>query len=153
MRTRLAASAAASVLFLLACATPAMTVLTSSGQREEEMWGAVLLLMGWLGAFTFQLGWYANPLLVLTLILLLMGKDRGAIWTGVAASLLGLSSLSWYFNPVPANEGGGQDLNLLYPSIGFYLWMFSLLLGPITAYELSQRDAATRAAVAPPTAA
>ncbi|MBN9684916.1 MULTISPECIES: hypothetical protein [unclassified Corallococcus] len=99
-RTRLIACGASALLFVLACATPAMTVFNTGQRAEEHLWGMVLLLLGWLGAFMFQFGWYANLLLALAFVLLLAGADRKAFWVGCAACILGLSSLTWYVNPL-----------------------------------------------------
>ncbi|MFY1829252.1 hypothetical protein ACN47A_25265 [Myxococcus fulvus] len=132
-----------SLLFVLGCAQPALVLYNTGTGKEESMWGMAILLTGWLGVFVMQVGWFANPLLLLTLLLLLMGKYRGAYWTGVVTVLVGLSSLSWYLNPIPADEGGSPDrqLELLHPTLGYFFWMGSLLVGPITATILGRREA------------
>ncbi|MBZ4331740.1 hypothetical protein NR800_07835 [Corallococcus interemptor] len=136
------------VLFVLACATPAMTVFNTNKRAEEQMWGLPLLLVGWLGVFILQFGWFANPLAFLASILLLDGEDRKALWVGGAASILGLSTLTWYVKPIPADESGGNRyLELLYPSVGFVCWMASLLVIPITAWLLRERTAKSKAQV------
>ncbi|NOJ94591.1 hypothetical protein HMI51_16835 [Corallococcus coralloides] len=141
-KTRRLACGASALLFVLACATPAMTVFNTNQRAEEQMWGLPLLLVGWLGVFTLQFGWFANPLLCLAFVLLLVGEDRKALWVGVAACVLGLSSLSWYVDPIPADESGGDRyLELLYPSIGFIFWLGSMLVIPLTAQHLSQPEA------------
>ncbi|MBU8897773.1 hypothetical protein KRR26_19335 [Corallococcus sp. M34] len=107
-----------------------------------------LLLCGWLGAVEMQWGWFANPLLLLTLILLLMGRYRGAFWVGVVAVLVGLSTLSWYQHSIPADEGGSPDrqLELLYPTLGFFFWLGSLVAGPACASILAKREVEAKAA-------
>lgn len=148
-RTRLIACGVSAVLFVLACATPAMTVFNTNLRAEEHMWGMPLLLVGWLGVFTLQFGWFANPLLCLALILLLAGANRKALWVGGAACILGLSSLTWYVNPIPADESGGNRyLELLHPSVGFVFWMASLGVIPFTARLLLEREAEARAQAA-----
>ncbi|QAT85176.1 hypothetical protein EJ065_3615 [Corallococcus coralloides] len=118
-----------------------MTVFNTNQRAEEQMWGLPLLLVGWLGVFTLQFGWFANPLLCLAFVLLFVGEDRKALWAGVAACVLGLSSLSWYVDPIPADESGGDRyLELLYPSIGFIFWLGSMLVIPLTAQHLSQPE-------------
>ncbi|NBC43407.1 hypothetical protein HRD49_02160 [Corallococcus exiguus] len=144
-KTRLLACGASALLFVLACATPAMTVFNANKRDEEQMWGLALLLMGWLGVFTMQFGWFANPLLCVAFVMLLVGADRKALWVGGAASILGLTSLTWYINPIPADESGGDRyLELLYPSIGFIFWLGSLLVIPLTAHHLSQPEAESK---------
>ncbi|MBJ6759142.1 hypothetical protein JGU66_00115 [Myxococcaceae bacterium JPH2] len=122
---------------------PALVLFNTGTGKEDSMWGATLLLLGWMGAFVMLWGWFANPLLLLTLILLLLGKYRGAFWVGVVAVLVGLSSLSWYLHSIPADEAGSADrqLELLYPTLGFFFWMGSLLVGPVSAPILAKREA------------
>jgi putative copper export protein len=112
------------------------------------MWGVTILLTGWLGAFVTQWGWFANPLLLLTLTLLLMGRYRGAFWVGVVTVLVGLSTLSWYLHSIPADEGGSHNrqLELLYPTLGYAFWMGSLLVGPASASILAKKEAEAKTA-------
>ncbi|AFE05415.1 hypothetical protein COCOR_03756 [Corallococcus coralloides DSM 2259] len=149
-KTRLTACGVSALLFVLACATPAMTVYNTNQRAEEHMWGMPLLLVGWVGVFTFQFGWYANPLLALAFVLLLAGADRKALCVGGAACVLALSSLTWYVNPVPADESGGNRyLELLSPSIGFIFWLGSMAVIPATAHHLSQPDPQSSASPEP----
>ena len=54
--------------------------------------GIELFLVGWIGAVTMYVGWYANPLLLLTWFLGWHGKYAEATLIGVLATLLALSS-------------------------------------------------------------
>ncbi|MCY1033831.1 hypothetical protein OV207_20430 [Corallococcus sp. BB11-1] len=152
VKERFLAASGVSVLFLIACAAPAMRVITVgsiSRSNERDLAGYELLLTGWLGVFGLNIGWYANPLSAIALFLLMLGADRGALVVGSIAAVVGMSSLSWYVHPLPADEGGVQFTELLYPSIGFICWMLSLVLIPLVALELSSRRKAQAAAPAP----
>ncbi|MCY1047296.1 hypothetical protein OV208_38720 [Corallococcus sp. bb12-1] len=152
VKERLFAALAASGLFIFACVAPAMHVITvssSSQTNERDMAGLELLAVGWMGVFALNVGWYANPLLALALFLLVLGADRGALVVGTIAAIVGASSLSWYVHPLPADESGGRDIELLYPSLGFVCWMLSLLIVPFTARELSSRLTASAPAPTP----
>ncbi|MCP3060113.1 hypothetical protein LXT21_15120 [Myxococcus sp. K38C18041901] len=138
----MSAAALSALLFVLGCAQPALVLHNTGTGKEESLWGMAILLTGWLGVFVMQMGWFANPLLLLTLLLLLMGRYRGAYWAGVVTVLVGLSTLSWYLNPIPADEGGSPDrqLELLHPTLGYFFWMGSLLVGPATAVILGRKE-------------
>ncbi|SET76455.1 hypothetical protein SAMN05443572_103120 [Myxococcus fulvus] len=144
--TRASAAALSAILFVLGCAQPALVLYNTGTGKEDSMWGMTLLLTGWLGVFLMQGGWFANPLLLLTLTLLLMGRYRGAYWTGVVTVLFGLSTLSWYLYSIPADEGGSPDrqLELLHPTFGYFFWMGSLLVGPASAAILGRKEAARK---------
>ncbi|NOK00695.1 MULTISPECIES: hypothetical protein [Myxococcus] len=146
--TRATATALSAILFVLGCALPAVVLYNTGSRQEDSMWGVSLLLVGWLGVFVMQWGWFANPLLLLTLALLLMGKYRGAFWVGVVTVLVGLSTLSWYLHSIPADEAVSPDrqLELLYPTLGYFFWMGSLLVGPASAFILAKKEAEAKAA-------
>ncbi len=145
--TRTSAAVVSTVLFIVSCALPALVLYNTATKQEDTMSGVTLLLTGWLGVFVMQGGWFANPLLAVTLLLLLMGRYRGAFWTGFLAVLVGLSSLSWYFHSIPADEGVSptRQLELLYPTLGFFFWLGSLLVGPVSASILAKREAEPKA--------
>ncbi|RKH44519.1 hypothetical protein D7V93_36145 [Corallococcus llansteffanensis] len=145
MKERVLAAVVASVFFIIACATPAMRVATVGYQgtpgHEKDMSGFELLLNGWMGAWSMNFGWYANPLFAIALLLLLVGADRKALWVGTFAALVGLSSLTWFVQPLPS--GSTSLAKLVYPSMGFVCWMLSLSSVPLTALELSSRHKAS----------
>ncbi|WP_158625186.1 hypothetical protein [Corallococcus terminator] len=150
MKERLLAALAASGFFIIACVMPAMTVAAvGTTSREREMSGLEILLTGWMGAVEMNFGWYANPLLGVALLLLLIGKDRPTLWVGTSAALVGLSSLTWFVHPLPSYDGGASVNELLYPSVGFFCWMISLCIAPLTALELASRSKASVPTPAP----
>ncbi|WP_147450399.1 hypothetical protein [Corallococcus carmarthensis] len=128
-----------------------MTAINTAADRLKEMGGLELLLYGWVGVPKLQFGWLANPLLLVALGLLAAGAYRKALRVGTAACVLGLSSLTWYAVPIPVSFGGANsDLQLFHPSIGFFFWMASLLVAPVTAHLLSQRETGSKPQVSSP---
>lgn len=107
--------------------------------------GSQLLWMGWMGMlYSGIVAWLANPLYVLALLLMILRKDRGAFWLGLAAFLIGLDSLrldTWRVDekPVPIDHLGTS----------FYLWEASFLIlaiGAFVAWRRSSNDRGGRAA-------
>ncbi|XXF79349.1 hypothetical protein P2318_06240 [Myxococcaceae bacterium GXIMD 01537] len=122
------AAIASLVLFIIACATPAMVCFKTSSGGDETMFGFVLLLLGWLGVVDMNFGWFANPPLALALLFLALRKFTvSAVLSGLAL-LIALSSLSWYIHPMSADEGGVGRLILKYPHVGFFCWVGSILV-------------------------
>lgn len=116
------------ILFILACATPAISF---SQHGETGFWlGWGMLPFGWLGLFGGgephpQIGWYANPILLVAWVMLLLGKWKGSIVLGLLALAIGLTSFSLR----------SMDIGIDFPSvlsdiklgIGAYLWLASML--------------------------
>jgi hypothetical protein len=138
------------VLFVVACALPAVVTYNTGNRETESMWGVTMLFVGWLGAFANLWGWFANPLLLLSLPLLGVGWYRAAFWAGIASVIVGLSTLSWYVHSIPADEGGSasRQLELSYPTLGFFCWMGSLVMVPASASILARQEAEAKAAAA-----
>ncbi|AKQ68264.1 hypothetical protein A176_005176 [Myxococcus hansupus] len=141
---------ASGVLFAVSCALPAVVAYNTGTRELESMWGLSMLTDGWMGPVANLWGWFANPLLLLSLPLLAKGRYRWAFWLGIAAVIVGLSTFSWYTNPIPVNEGGSRSrrLELSYPTLGFFCWMGSLVMVPASAALLARKDAKVKAAAA-----
>ncbi len=80
--------------------------------------GFVCLLFG----FSY-LAWYANPLILLSVILIAL-RSRWAVATSALALALAFSALS--IETVPYNEGG-DDAEVVGYGLGFFLWLASML--------------------------
>lgn len=133
-RPRFIACGVSIVLFVIACLLPAMVVrVPHSGYSMQT--GFELLWFGPLGVFSLNFGWCANPLLVVALIMLALGKDPKALRFGVVACVLGASSVINLTHPPEVRE----------PGIGFFVWLASLLVVPATAILLQERQAESQA--------
>ncbi|REG34217.1 hypothetical protein ATI61_103110 [Archangium gephyra] len=145
-RFRRRAALASLGLYVLACATPAVATYDTVNREYNLLFGAELLLIGCLGVFAFNYGWFANLFLAGSGFALLMRKDRTALVLGVLAILVGLDTLYWYEKPMLATSRANQvetgELQLRYPSIGFFLWMASMFVLVIAVLVLRQRSRA-----------
>ncbi|MCP3063664.1 hypothetical protein LXT21_33310 [Myxococcus sp. K38C18041901] len=146
--TRRRAVVASGVLFAVACALPAVVSYNTGSRELEPMWGHSMLINGWVGPIAYLWGWFANPLLLLSLWMLAKGRYMGAFRGGAVAVFVALTTFTWYANPVPVTGGGSRSrrLELSHPTFGFFFWMGSIALVPISASLLSRRDAEAKAA-------
>jgi hypothetical protein len=128
-------------LFIAACTFPAVDFedghLGGDTVRFGAPTGLVALLLGWLPPFCIP--WLANPIWLFGMIGLSRGKYWAACALGVAASLLGLTTLL-FFSPMAGLTGfllDGWSLKLWqragHAMLGFYLWQASLLALPMGA--------------------
>jgi hypothetical protein len=144
-------------LYVLACATPAVATYDTVNREYGLIFGAQLLISGYMGVFFYNYGWFANLFLAGAGLALLMRKDRTALVLGLLAILVGLDTLSWYAKPMLAVSRANQvetgELQLRYPSIGFFLWMASMLVFVIAGLVLRRRTRAPAPGPAGPIAA
>jgi hypothetical protein len=92
-------------------------------------YGYSVLLLGFLGVFVGVFAWFANPLMLLALVLSKFKKDLGARVVSVMAVALGLQS--YMLKAVPFNESSMEPSNLNFVDrlgLGFYLWMGALVV-------------------------
>ena len=90
--------------------------------------GFHILLMGPLGVFLGMFAWFANPLMLLALLLSTFRKRRTSMAIAVAAIALGLQAYA--FRAVPFSEASMDPSNLNHVDhlgYGFYLWMAALV--------------------------
>lgn len=103
----------AAVLFLLSMAD---TALITSQQAIKGYW---VLLTGWMGFVIFQFAWFANPLILLSLMLF----RRKTGWALVASTLaLICSSQAFLFADIPVDTSG-KSIEVLSRGNGFYYWV------------------------------
>lgn len=87
--------------------------------EEQAIYGYWVLLTGWLGFMFFQFAWYANPLTVLTL-LLMRRHPWWALLTGALALLC--MSQAFLFYEIPSNAKG-DTIAIISRGNGFYCWV------------------------------
>mgnify|MGYP000153257397 CR=1 FL=1 len=105
---------AAAVLF---CIAMVETVYVTDEQLS--VYGYWILLTGWLGFVFFQFAWYANPLIILTLLLM---KNRP--WWALLAGALALLCMSqgFLFYEIPS-DAQGNTIAIVSRGVGFYCWV------------------------------
>lgn len=105
------------ILFYLP-SLPLPTLIPAKGD-PSFLAGFVCLAFGWA-----HLPWYANPLLLVSAILVLARRPRWALVPAVLAIPIALSALTidqvWY------NEAG-HEADVVGYGLGFYLWIASLV--------------------------
>ena len=130
MGLRLGIAGGAMLLYLASCLALALRFdrieRASDGPHLVKGWEAALL--GWQGIFLGNLGWIANPILLIGLVFALRGSWRPAAVCAGLALLLALDTLRLVGKRVIADEGGVTHMVLSQLHAGFYLWIASIAL-------------------------
>ncbi len=90
--------------------------------------GLFLLLFGWAGIIAGVIAWYANPLYIISIILLLCKKYKAALILLVISVVIALQS----FIGIPMENFYNQGT----PSTGFYLWELSFIIVTIHTLKM-----------------
>lgn len=114
------------LLFVVACALPAIEGQSfgETGSSIASHAGVLVLVFGWIGVLQGQFAWLANPLLLLTWILLLARRWTMAILVGILAFVAGSQTF--------AAPGSTYTTSLLSTMVvrglqlGAYIWFASL---------------------------
>ncbi|MGC4053770.1 MAG: hypothetical protein QM757_31670 [Paludibaculum sp.] len=120
-------------LYAVACCLPALA-FRKSGSPDDIMLGLRALAVGWSGIFAGVLGWYANPLWFIGLVLLALRKPTAAALAGVVAVAIACTVFSDLGRELPADEGNVTKTAILRVLPGFYLWVGSFLALPLGAF-------------------
>jgi len=107
----------ATILFVFSLAFN--TFLPAEGEPSFLL-GIICLLFG----FGYA-AWYANPMLLISAVLLRFNKTRLALLTSALALSLGSSAL--LIDKVPYNEAG-DDAEVIGYGLGFLMWLGSMLV-------------------------
>lgn len=94
----------------------------------ENVSGMGMLLSSIFGPSFGNFAGLANPLLLLSWILLLARKTRAALICSIAAALLTLQTFQLYSHPMMLDEGGVVQGTLIHPLAGYYFWIASILI-------------------------
>lgn len=97
----------------------------------DEMSGIEILALGGFGVLFAQIGaigWLANPLYFYLLFQILKGKPARNLLM-IICLVLGIISLPiTNMTPFLADEGGACYFSASRPELGFWLWLFSMVL-------------------------
>lgn len=122
------------ILFGLALMTPALFF-----KAKDSMPGFVALLIGWLGLFVGQFAWFANLFWGLGLLLLLLGRPKGAIVVIAVGLLIGLHTFALIGEELPGDEGGVTRTIVSSAGPGTYLWLSSFLTLLIASWRAGRQ--------------
>jgi len=108
-------------------------------------YGYDALLMGPLGILVGVFAWFANPLMLLALLLSTSKKRVAAMILSVSAIALGLQSYTLEAVPFTESSMAPENLNFVdHLGRGFYLWMGSLAAFSAYCFLKKGDDAARR---------
>jgi len=145
--------AASLLLFIVACALPAVVFRTFSGGvpdgDDKSSAGIVLLLIGGLGIFAGQFAWLANFPLAVSWFTLLFRAYRLSFVFALLAALIALDTLALYSNSIPADEAGTREQFLIHLQAGFFLWLAAMLLVAAGSVVLRIRQKRANSVVPP----
>lgn len=109
------------VLYVIACATPAMVF-------DKETWrGYEVLLSGWMGVFLGQFAWFAHFFWWLSLVLAFLRRWFLTMAATALAFLIALDAFSFVGKTVPLDEAFVKTMLFQSYHIGFYFWLASIL--------------------------
>jgi hypothetical protein len=128
------------VLFVVACCLPALE-FRKSNNTHDVMFGLRAFVVGWSGFFAGVNAWFANPVWMLGMILVVVGKNHMGLVTGVVAIAIAATTFSILGRELPGDEGNVTKTTVIKLLPGCYVWLASLVLLPIAA--LFQRTAST----------
>ena len=138
---RLAVVGVSLLLFVVACATP--TVYFENDVHEP--WpGLMTLILGLFALLEGYVGWLANPIGAIALVLVLVRQWVAASAVAAVAFLIALTSFVVLGDTVPLDEGGVNKAVATSLGLGFYLWLASILTPAVGALTLrfSERTSA-----------
>jgi hypothetical protein len=104
-----------------------------------DAWGDrafFLLLIGWLGIFSGELSWFANPLLAASWVAAFVGEKSVAIVSAIAALILATTFL--LRDTLIASEAPTYAKITGY-GLGYWLWLLSIGLSMLSACATTQR--------------
>lgn len=109
--------------------------------EEGPVWyGWEVLILGWSGAFSsfpyFTIAWYANPLFVLTVILLV--KDKPPVLFSALSGLL-IALTAFFFKRV-WNDKEPPEVIVTSYGAGFYLWLTSFVILAVAAWVVYRKE-------------
>jgi hypothetical protein len=122
------------LLFLVSCCLPALEFKNSSSPNDV-MFGLRALVVGWSGFFVWVLSWYANPVWLLGVVLVLLRKPIPAAIVGVVAIAIAYGTFSLVGRELPADEGNVKKMTVIKLLPGCYVWMASLVILPVAAFS------------------
>jgi hypothetical protein len=123
-RGRLTVLAITGLLYLIACATPA---LEFDDTQQSIFYGFHILIIGWLAALIAQFAWFANLILLVSIFLLLFRQWIATFIGSLLAFILALQTFMLFSQKIPADGAATRHLLLQNMKIGFYFWLASML--------------------------
>ena len=146
---RYCAAAIIAVLYVSSFLKDALVRIDGVTPRQyASVPGWFLALWGWLGLPFGIIGWYANPLFVVGLILFAFGRIQLSMRIAIVATLIALSSvlLRWPLFTFGPDRTQGAEISAPFSyGSGFYTWLGAMILlatvtSIVQAVEVRLRD-------------
>jgi len=113
-----------SISFVLLFLSLTQNAYYVTGMEESVgSFGLIAFLLGWLDIFEAGITWLANPLLIISWIILLFGKSKFSLILSLLAILFSFSFL--FFKNIILNEGTLQHGEIIAYGNGYWLWLSS----------------------------
>ena len=113
-----------SISFVLLFLSLTQNAYYVTGMEESVgSFGLIAFLLGWLDIFEAGITWLANPLLIISWIILLFGKSKFSLILSLLAILFSFSFL--FFKNIILNEGTLQHGEIIAYVNGYWLWLSS----------------------------
>ena len=120
------------VTFVVACCLPALEFKNSNGPNDV-MLGLRALAVGWSGLFAGVMGWYANPVWFVGLILGLLRKPILVALAGLIAIGIAATTFSIVGRELPGDESNVTKTTVIKILPGCYVWIASFALLTLSA--------------------
>ena len=140
-RGRLVVLSIGLALLFIACVCPSLVFV--SNDPEPNVWpGIQTLAMGWMGLAVEQVAWFANPVMVLSVIFLLARRWLTSAVIALVALIIASDTWLLFSKDIPADEGGVNKMKLVHIGIGCFFWLASIVAIMIGAVVLRLRGRA-----------
>lgn len=100
-------------------------------QNDSAYPGYMILMLGWLGVFIFQFGWFANLLIPPALVLLLLERSSRLLPRLIGGGLLvfSLNALFWH---EMYYDNGSSPIEVYHP--GYFMWFLANLIAALALF-------------------
>ncbi len=138
------------LMYLLACCTPALEITTTAMGSHTPiahvpMWGFQILTNGYLGIFWGIVGWYANPLWLVALVLAYFKWVKTAFVIGSASLVIALSTFLALGKEMSGLEAQQYVEHVSFFLPGCFFWMASVAAIPLDCWlRIRVRDGKAR---------
>lgn len=118
------------LLWIVSLCVPALAFHENPGPNVSVVHhsGFEMMFASIFGPFELNFAILANPLLLISWILLGKQKFRATYITLGFALFFALQTFQLYVTPFMEDEGGSNKSYLTHPLIGWYLWMAAIIL-------------------------
>lgn len=123
---RRAVAALVGLLWLGSLLAPAVEPL-----NDDAYPGYMILMIGWLGVFILQFGWFANVLILPAIVLLLIKRSGRRRLHLMGGSLLALSLNALFWSEMHY-DNGSRPIEIYHS--GYFMWFSATLIAALALF-------------------